>query len=106
LADKFCGNSDKQGGSCIFVLNELKISELPSLTYIGREKVFEISAIELVDFKIIVVCIRRTSRSNAENLLELSEVTVNKTAKRGPFFILYGDWNINLLVENTHQGFN
>jgi hypothetical protein len=88
LADKFCRNSDKRWGYCIFVLKELKISELLSLTNIGREKVFEISAIELVDFKTIVVCTYRFPKSNAKNFLELLEITVNKLAKRGRFFIL------------------
>jgi hypothetical protein len=57
LADNFCRNTDKHGGSCIFVLNELQTRELTSLTNLGREKVSEISATELVDFKITVVCI-------------------------------------------------
>jgi hypothetical protein len=50
LADSYCRNTDKHGGSCIFVSNELKTRELTFLKNLGREKVFEISAIELVDF--------------------------------------------------------
>jgi exonuclease III len=70
---------------------------------LGREKVFEISAIELVDFKIIVVCIYRSPNSNVANFLELLEETVNKVLLRGRFLVLCGDWNINLLVNNTQQ---
>jgi uncharacterized protein YcbK (DUF882 family) len=57
--------------SCIFVLNEFKLRELPNITNLGKDKVFDISAIELVNLKIIVVCIYRSPMSNAETFLEL-----------------------------------
>jgi hypothetical protein len=72
-------------------LNELKTRELTFLTNLGREKVFEISAIELVDFKIIVVCTYRSPNSNVDNFLELLEETVNKVLLRGRFLVLCGD---------------
>jgi hypothetical protein len=89
LADNFCRNTNNHGGSCIFVLKKLKTRELTFLTNLGREKVFEISAIELVDFKIIVVCIYiyiyRSPNSNVDNFLELLEETVNKVLLWGRF---------------------
>jgi exonuclease III len=103
LADKFCRNMDKHGGTCIYVLNDLKISKPTFLKNLGREKVFEISAIELVDFKILVVCIYRSPNSNVEIFLQLLDEALNKMSKRGCFLVLCGDWNINLLDENTHQ---
>jgi exonuclease III len=103
LADKFCRNMDKHGGTCIYVLNDLKISEPTFLRNLGREKVFEISAIELVDFKILIVCIYRSPNSNVEIFLQLLDEALNKMSKRGRFLVLCGDWNINLLDENTHQ---
>jgi hypothetical protein len=88
-------------------LNELKTRELTFLTNIGRKTVFEISTIELVNFKIIVVCIYIyiyiSPNSNVDNFLELLEQAVNKVLLRGRFLFLCGDWNINLLVDNTQQ---
>jgi hypothetical protein len=57
LADNLYRTMDKHGCSCMFVLNELKTRELTFLKNLGKEKVLEISAIQLVDFKIIVACI-------------------------------------------------
>jgi exonuclease III len=37
------------------------------------------------------------------NFLELLEETVNKVLLRGRFLVLCGDWNINLLADNTKQ---
>jgi exonuclease III len=103
LADYFCRNIGNHAGSCIFALNELKIRQLPFLKNLGREKVFEISANELIDFKITVVCIYRSPNSNKETFLEVSDEVVNKVLKRVHSLVLCGDWNINLLEENTHQ---
>jgi hypothetical protein len=103
LADKFCRNMDKHGSSCIYVLNDVKTSEPTFLWNLGREKVFEISGIELADFKIMIVCIYRSLNSNVEILLHLLDEALNKMLKRGHFLVICGDWNINLLDENTHQ---
>ena len=71
LVANYCRNDDKHGGSCIFILNELKFKELPSVTNLGREKLFEISAVELIDLKIIVVCIYSSPICNVDSFLEL-----------------------------------
>jgi hypothetical protein len=65
-ADKFCRYTNKHGGSCIYVLNDLETSEPAFLRNLGREKVIEITAIELVDFKIMIICIYRSPNSNVE----------------------------------------
>jgi hypothetical protein len=53
LADSFCRINDKHGGSCIFVSKSIKTREVSSLKSLGRDKILEISAIEIVYFKII-----------------------------------------------------
>jgi exonuclease III len=95
LADNFCRNTDNHGGFCIFVLNELKTRVLTFLMNLSMQKIFEISAIELLDFKIIIVCIYRSLNSNVHNFLELLKETVNKVLLRGRFLVLCGDPNIN-----------
>jgi exonuclease III len=41
--------------------------------------------------------------SSKEIFLELLDETLNKVLTKGRFLVLCGDWNINLLEENTHQ---
>jgi hypothetical protein len=42
---------------CVFVSNDLETRELPFVNTLLRESVFEISAIEIVDLKMIIVYI-------------------------------------------------
>jgi hypothetical protein len=79
----FCRTSNRYGGTCIFISNDLKTRKLPFVNNLAREIVFEISAIEVVDLKIIVVCICRSPNSNKEIFLELLEETLNKVKKKG-----------------------
>jgi hypothetical protein len=60
LVANFCRTSNRYGGTCIFVSNDLKTRKLPFVNNLARESVLEISAIEVVDLKIIVVCIYRS----------------------------------------------
>jgi hypothetical protein len=71
MADSFCRDKDKHGGSCIFVSNVKNVREVTFLKNLGRDKELEISAIELVNFKIIVICIHRSLHSNVKIFLGL-----------------------------------
>jgi hypothetical protein len=57
LAGSFCRKKDRHGCSCIFVSTVINVREVIFLKNLGRDKELEISATELVDFKIIVICI-------------------------------------------------
>lgn len=70
---------------------------------LGRDREFEISAIELVNFKIAVICIYRSPHSDVKKFLENLEEIINKVSKKGIYLVMCGDWNINLLQENIHQ---
>jgi hypothetical protein len=48
LAENFCRISNRHGGTCIFVLNDIKTRELSFVQNLAREGVFEISATEVV----------------------------------------------------------
>jgi hypothetical protein len=56
LADGFCRKRDKNGISCISVWDVINVKEVSFLRNLEREKEL-ISATELVDFKIIAICI-------------------------------------------------
>jgi hypothetical protein len=48
------------GGSCILVKKVVLTKELKFVEEIGEEKSFELSAIELVKYAIIIICIYRS----------------------------------------------
>jgi hypothetical protein len=83
LAANFCRISNRYGGTCIYVLNDIKTRELTFIQNLAREGVFEISATEIVDWKIIIVCIYRSPSSSRESFLQLLEETLNNIKKRG-----------------------
>jgi hypothetical protein len=60
----------------VLVLNKLKTRGPIILKNLGREKAFEISPIELADFKIIIVCTYRSTNGNEEIFLEFSDEAV------------------------------
>jgi hypothetical protein len=71
LAANFCRISNKYGGTCIYVLNYIKTKELTFVQNLTREGIIEISAIEIVDRKIIIICIYRPPSSSRECFLQL-----------------------------------
>jgi exonuclease III len=58
------------------------------------EKEFEISAVELVDFKCLVICISRSPYSIVYGFLDKLETQIGKVQSKRKKFILCGDWNI------------
>jgi hypothetical protein len=51
----------------MFVRHDIKAKELSFVQNLAREGVFEISATEVVDWKIIIVCICRSPSSSRES---------------------------------------
>jgi hypothetical protein len=49
------------------------------------------------------MCIHGSPNSNEEIFLELLDEAINKVLEWGRFLVICGDWNINLLHDNTHQ---
>jgi hypothetical protein len=68
LTSKFCRMNDG-GGSCIYVKKEIRMKELNDLEYLGEVKNFELSIIELIDYKIILICIYRSPNGKFEVFL-------------------------------------
>ena len=57
LVGKFCRNSSTSGGSCTFTKNSIRTTEVNYFKSLGKNKVFEVSAVELSDFNAILACI-------------------------------------------------
>ncbi|PNF17939.1 hypothetical protein B7P43_G18419 [Cryptotermes secundus] len=59
------------------------------------------SEVELVDFKLILVCIYRSPHSDFYTFLEKLEIVIFKVQMKGMKLIRCGDWNINFLQDST-----
>jgi hypothetical protein len=57
---KFCRKEFKNGGSCIFGRKELSAKEVTSFQDLCCEKNFEMSVVEFVDLKWLLICIYRS----------------------------------------------
>ena len=66
------------GGTCILVRDDLYTQEVKYLKDLCSEKEFEISAVELVEFKCLVICISRSPHSVVYRFLGKLEALIRK----------------------------
>jgi exonuclease III len=59
-----------------------------------------LSITELVDYKIIVICIYRSPNGKFEVFLSRLEIVIQKLQNKKKRLILSGDWNINFLHDS------
>ena len=64
------------GGTCIFVQDDLYIKEVKYRKDLCSLKEFEMSAVELVDFKRILICIHRFPHSGVYRFLDKLETQI------------------------------
>jgi hypothetical protein len=67
----------------------------------GRENDFEMTEVELMDFKPIVVCIHRSPHTDFHTFLNKLETVICKVQMKEMKLILCGDWNINFLQDSA-----
>ena len=70
------------------------------------EKVFECSDIETVFnklYKIILICLYKAPTGNIGNFLYILDTILNKKQQESKYFIIAGDFSLNLLVDGTNQ---
>jgi len=88
-------------GSSIFVKNFICTKDVDYLKGSGSENTFELSAIELIDFNFILVCIYRSPDGNFDEFLNKLESVICKVQSRRTNIFLCGDWNVNFLQCST-----
>jgi hypothetical protein len=66
LISQFCRHSRRGGGSGIFVRDMLRTRQVHYLSRIAQEKTFELSAVELLDIIVVIVCIYRSPDSDID----------------------------------------
>ena len=100
LMSKYCRTYSSLGGSCIYVNNTIQSKEVSQFNNLRRDKVFEISVVELLEFHIILACIYRSPESDFYDFLNKLEELIIKVYSKGKCLILCGDWNVNFLHNN------
>jgi predicted nucleotidyltransferase len=75
----------------------LKLKKVEYLRGFGKEKVFEIYAVELSDIDTILVCIYRSPDSDFYEFLHKLELLILKVSSKGKRLILCGDLNVHFI---------
>jgi hypothetical protein len=86
LANNYSRISKIGGGSCIWVCNDLNIRQVSYLKSLCSENVFEMTVVQIIDCKVIVVCIYQSPHSDFYSFLNKLEVTINKVRKKRSFY--------------------
>ena len=102
LANAFCRKNSDHGGSCIFVKQGIITKEINFLNDLGEDKSIEMSAVEIVKFGIIVICIYRSPDGQAGIFFNKLEMIMQKLIRKHKTLILCGDWNIDTLKSSPH----
>jgi hypothetical protein len=100
LTSNFNRSKIIHGGTCIYVKNYLQTRELNYIKGISKEKDFEMSAVENLDYDLIVVCVYRSPDGNFSIFIRNLESVIQKVKVRKERLILCGDWNINFMQES------
>jgi len=103
LVSAFCRSSIEHGGSGIYVKDGLETKEISYFTGISKENIFEMSLIELPGYKLCIVCIYRSPDGQFDRFLNKLELAIQKLLMKDKSLILYGEWNIDFLHEDSNQ---
>jgi len=101
LVNNFSRSHSASGGSGIFVRNITETKDVNSLRKLGKERIFEISAIELSTKNTILACIYRSPESDFYTFLHTLELLISKVSSKGKNLILCSDLNMNFLQQNN-----
>jgi hypothetical protein len=99
LVSYFSRKNYGHGGSCLYVKKRICTKELNCIQGISMEKDSEMSAIELVDYGYIIICLYRSPDSNFWIFIKNLELIIQSTVKKKLF--LCGHWNLNFVEDNV-----
>jgi exonuclease III len=100
LTSNFSRSKSIHGGTCIYVKHYLQTKEVNYIKGISKEKDFEMTAVEIPDYDLIVVCVYRSPDGDFSIFLRSLESVIQKVQVRKRRLILCGDWNINFMQES------
>lgn len=103
LASYFSRLKQKRGGSMILVKKSLEFKPLNICKELSIAKSFECCGIVIPLYKLVVINIYRTPKSDVKTFLTKLQTLLEHLEKSKPKFkiIISGDWNIDLLKTNN-----
>jgi len=101
LVSNFSRSHSASGGSCIFIRSTIETKDVNYLKELGKERTFEISAIELSANRTILACIYRSPDSDCHTFLHALDLLISKVSSKGKQLVLCGDLNVNFLQQSS-----
>jgi hypothetical protein len=97
LMSNFCTLSSSHGGSCTFVRKDWRTKEVKNCKRIQSWKGFEMTIVDLLDFKFTLTCTYGSLDGDFYDFLKKLVSVICKVQSKGKQLILCGDWNVNFL---------
>lgn len=96
LVSHFCRKIKHRGGSAIFIKNNLSFKELPDISKMALEEIFELSTCYVNELSTLFVCIYRNPiNANRQIFLEHLDKLLNKISLQNVNTIITGDFNVD-----------
>ena len=100
LISKYCRRTKNNGGSCIFVKNSIKAKMVKLFDNLMQDEHFEASLVELVDLKLVVICIYRNPSSNIQILINSLDIILTHLYGQQKSIVIVGDLNVNFIADS------
>ena len=82
LASNFNRSKSDHGGSSIYVKYHVQTKEINYLKVMSKEKDFKMTAVEILDYKLIIVCVYRSPDGDFSTFLRSLESVIQKLQAR------------------------
>lgn len=99
-ASHFSRSVTKGGGVVIFVKSGLKYRNLNKINEMSLQNVYEITATQILDSKIVIVCIYRPPTSGFDIFMERLDKTLKVIASER-IVLIVGDFNVNFIDNDS-----
>lgn len=101
IASNYSRLGERRGGSCILLRNDLERNVI-QLDDFACKYSFECTGIEIYDY--VIICIYRRPQSDVQDFIKkLKQLLSMLTRIYNNNIILCGDWNINILKDNSNS---
>lgn len=103
LAAYYSRKDSSRGGACIIVRKGHRWKDLPDVQKLSISGVCELCAVELIDYRVIIICVYRVpNRNNLSTFFETLYTLLEKICKRNKYrIIIAGDFNIDISIVNS-----
>lgn len=97
LASHFCRSVSGGGGTLIYLKSKYMYKEIAAINNLSIEKHCEVTAIEVMNPKIIIICMYRSPGGQLDLFFEKFESILDFLNQKEKILFIYGDFNIDLL---------